>query len=87
MHSPIGLTAKLTLTALSQAKEDEFTAEYQSRREQLQPTAPVSVARVLAAGGELLSVQKTSSGVTREASQCAINKVLIGKVNRRTLLH
>ncbi len=54
---------------------------YHSMRAKLQPSAPVSIASVLAATKELLTVQRTSSGEARMATQCAINKVLIGKVS------
>lgn len=54
---------------------------YQSHRSKLTPMATVSVARVLAAKKDLLTVHRTSSGEAREATQCAINKVMIGKVS------
>ena len=64
-----------------QAKNDEFTATYQAARQQLTPSAHVSIARVLAAKSDLLTVQKTSSGRDRASTQCDVNKVLIGKVS------
>ena len=64
-----------------QGKEDKFTQVYQSQRSQLNPSAPVSIACVLAAKPDLLAVCKTSSGYARKVAECAINKVVIGKVN------
>ena len=61
-------------------------AALQSTRQLLSPLAHVSVARVLAAKSDLLSVQRTSSGRERAAAQCQINKVLIGKVYYRRIL-
>ncbi len=54
---------------------------YQERRQQLCATAPVTTAQVLAARQEdLLSIRKTNDQSVRSNTQCAINKVLIGRV-------
>ena len=66
---------------LLQTKDDQLTAASQSVRQSLSPSAHVSIARVLAAKSDLLSVHKTSSGRERAAAQCQINKILIGKVS------
>lgn len=42
--------------------------------------APISIARVLAAKEELLSIKKTNDQSVRGHTQCSINKVLIGRV-------
>ena len=68
-----------------QGKEEEFGSVYQSLRGKLSSTAHVSVARVLAARQDLLSIEKTSSGATRMAAECAINKVVIGKASSRSV--
>ena len=44
--------------------------------------APVSMARVLAAKGNLLVVEKTSGENVRKQTQSGVNKVVIGKVSR-----
>ena len=53
---------------------------YQERRQELSNVAPVSIARVLAAKEELLSIKKTNDQSVRGHTQCSINKVLIGRV-------
>ena len=65
---------------LHQGKEEEMADILKSLREPLKPTAHVSVARVLAAKSDLLSVQRTNTGRERAVAKCDINKVLIGKV-------
>ena len=52
-----------------------------SLREPLSPTAHVSIASVLAAKSDLLSIQRTNTGRERAATKCDVNKVLIGKVS------
>ncbi|XP_064387131.1 protein FAM98A-like [Halichondria panicea] len=64
-------------------KEEEFSRVYQSHRQQLSGSAPVSLSRVLAAKPDLLTVEKTNSAAVRENTQCSVNKVLIGKVPDR----
>lgn len=46
----------------------------------LSVTAPISMARVLAAEGDLLTIRKTDDASVRSHTQCSINKILIGKV-------
>ena len=65
----------------SQAKDDAFSSTYHAARQRLIPVVHVSIARVLAAKGDLLNVEKTSSARERVSTQCDINKVLIGKVS------
>ena len=64
-----------------QGKGEEFAAVHQSHKPYLTASAPVSIARVLAAGQELLCIDKTNSAAVRKGTQCAVNKVLIGKVS------
>ena len=70
-----------------QGKGEEFAAVHQSHKPYLTASAPVSIARVLAAGQELLCIDKTNSAAVRKGTQCAVNKVLIGKVSLDLLAH
>ncbi|CAI8028392.1 Protein FAM98A [Geodia barretti] len=67
----------------AKGKEEEMTGILKSLREPLSPTAYVSIARVLAAKSDLLSVRRTNTGRERAVAKCDINKVLIGKVPDR----
>lgn len=67
--------------SLSQKKDAEISAIIKRMREPLKPTTHVSIARVLAAKSDLLTVERTNTGSERAAAQCDINKVLIGKVS------
>lgn len=60
--------------------KDTLDKVHQERRQELSSTAPVSVARVLAAKDELLTIKKTNDQSVRGHTQCSINKVLIGRV-------
>lgn len=64
-----------------QGKGEEFVAVRQSHDAHLTSSAPVSIARVLAARQDLLSIDKTNSAAVRKGTQCAVNKVVIGKVS------
>lgn len=64
-----------------QGGEDQISKAYRGRREGLNVTAPVSMARVLAAKDDLLRIRKTNDPSLRSHTQCSINKILIhGKV-------
>ena len=56
---------------------DQISKAYRGRREGLNVCAPVSMARVLAAKDDLLSIRKTNDPSVRSHTQCSINKVLI----------
>lgn len=58
-----------------------MTKVYQGSRDTLCERAPVSMARVLAAKGDLLTIRKTDDASVRSKTQCTINKILIGKVS------
>lgn len=66
---------------LQGGKEEKVAQVYQERRQDLSVTAPVSIARVLAAKGDLLTIRKTNDPSVRGHTQCSINKLLIGKVS------
>ena len=61
-------------------QEDKVSKVFQERRDGLTAVSPVSLARLLAAKDNLLSVTKTNDISVRGGTQCAINRVLIGKV-------
>ena len=71
----------------TQDKEDDMEGILESLRQPLSSTAHVSIARVLAAKSDLLSVERTSAGRERAATKCTVNKVLIGKVISATRTH
>ena len=65
---------------LQGSRKDQVTNVYQEKRDGLSASSPVSLARVLAAKGDLLSITKTNDPSVRSHTQCSINKILIGKV-------
>lgn len=48
---------------------------YQPKRHSLRPQSFVDIAALLAAREDLCNVVKTSSGLSREKTACAVNKV------------
>ncbi|KAK7504820.1 hypothetical protein BaRGS_00003848 [Batillaria attramentaria] len=65
----------------AKAKGDAIAKVYQPIREQLHAKTNIGVADILAARDNLTTIKKTSSGESRK--ECAINKVLIGRVPDR----
>lgn len=75
MHTP------LSVYLLQGTSEDTLVKVYQERRQELNDLALVSMARVLAAREDILSIRKTNDQSVRGHTQCSINKVLIGRVS------
>uniref|UniRef100_A0ACB8G4U1 Protein fam98b n=1 Tax=Sphaerodactylus townsendi TaxID=933632 RepID=A0ACB8G4U1_9SAUR len=67
----------------AKAKTDDIARIYQPKRYGLAPKATISLAHLLAAREDLSKITRTSSGITREKTVCAINRVLMGRVPDR----
>ncbi|XP_060558330.1 protein FAM98A-like [Ruditapes philippinarum] len=63
--------------------ENKIGEVYQPIRKILKSTTVIGVPQILSARDDLLRIQKTSSGSAREATKCAINRVLIPRVPDR----
>ncbi|KAJ8290263.1 hypothetical protein GJAV_G00010640 [Gymnothorax javanicus] len=62
---------------------DNMAKAYQPKRHSLKIKSPISLAHLLAAREDVCNVVKTSSGISREKTTCAINKILMGRVPDR----
>lgn len=67
----------------AKAKTDNIARIYQPKRYALSPKTTVTLAHLLAAREDLSKIIRTSSGISREKTACAINKVLMGRVPDR----
>lgn len=72
-----------TWTEKMKKKVDEVSESFNSIRSALQPHSLTSIADVLAARTDLCTIERTSSGKTRDSLKCAINKHMIGAVPDR----
>lgn len=61
--------------SITQAKTDNIARIYQPKRYALSPKTTVTLAHLLAAREDLSKIIRTSSGISREKTACAINKV------------
>lgn len=59
----------------AKAKTDNIARIYQPKRYALSPKTTVTLAHLLAAREDLSKIIRTSSGISREKTACAINKV------------
>ncbi|XP_078261451.1 protein FAM98A isoform X2 [Rhinoraja longicauda] len=62
---------------------EKLAKVYQPKRATLSSKCTISVAHLLAAREDLSKIMRTSSGVIREKTACAVNKVLMGRVPDR----
>ncbi|XP_015276841.1 PREDICTED: protein FAM98B [Gekko japonicus] len=67
----------------AKVKTDDIARIYQPKRYGLAPKSTISLAHLLAAREDLSKITRTSSGITREKTVCAINRVLMGRVPDR----
>ncbi|KAL8169344.1 UNVERIFIED_CONTAM: Protein fam98b [Gekko kuhli] len=67
----------------ARVKTDDIARIYQPKRYGLAPKSTISLAHLLAAREDLSKITRTSSGITREKTVCAINRVLMGRVPDR----
>ncbi|XP_060101967.1 LOW QUALITY PROTEIN: protein FAM98B-like [Heteronotia binoei] len=67
----------------AKVKTDDIARIYQPKRYGLAPKSTISLAHLLAAREDFSKITRTSSGITREKTVCAINRVLMGRVPDR----
>ncbi|XP_055495299.1 protein FAM98A [Leucoraja erinacea] len=67
----------------AKSQVEKLTKVYQPRRATLSSKCTISVAHLLAAREDLSKIMRTSSGIIREKTACAVNKVLMGRVPDR----
>ncbi|XP_069787040.1 protein FAM98A [Narcine bancroftii] len=67
----------------AKSQVEKLAKIYHPKRATLNSKSTISVAHLLAAREDLSKILRTSSGVIREKTACAINKVLMGRVPDR----
>ncbi|CAJ1073382.1 LOW QUALITY PROTEIN: protein FAM98B [Xyrichtys novacula] len=67
----------------AKVKVDSMAKAYQPKRHSLKPEPSVDMAELLAAREDICNVVKTSSGSSRKNTECAVNKILMGRVPDR----
>ncbi|XP_072120969.1 protein FAM98A isoform X1 [Mobula birostris] len=67
----------------AKSQVEKLAKVYQPKRATLSPKSTISVAHLLAAREDLSKILRTSSGIIREKTACAVNKVLMGRVPDR----
>ncbi|XP_003214542.2 protein FAM98B [Anolis carolinensis] len=67
----------------AKVRTDDIARIYQPKRYGLSSKSSISISHLLAAREDLSKIIRTSSGISREKTVCAINKVLMGRVPDR----